>query len=378
MKKFISIFSLTILAITGMMLASCEKEDSGGTPMIKYVRITRPESSDSLLIGAGQGQLIAIMGDHLQDAVEIWFNDQPSRLTPTYITKESILVSVPSQIPLAVTNTLKIVFRNGYELLYDFEVQISEPILAGMECEFVNDGEVAIIRGDYFYAPLSVKFPGGGDGEIIAVTDQEIQVRVPAGAGSGQLEVTTNFGTTKSDFWFRDTRNSFINSDPYEGWWNSSYVVSNPGPGDPPKISGNYIRFTKIAGSWSWNELAGGPASSMPVHSKNIPDEAILKPASYNLKFEINTLKPYNKNNIRINCALSAEDNGNYIWQPPFDSKGKWVTVTVPFEDVYNSYVVKPVVNPNGYWCRILIHGPGELDADIALDNFRIVPKVIE
>lgn len=378
MKKIISIFSLTILAITGVMLASCEKEDAGGTPVVKYVRITRPESSDSLLIGAGQGQLIAIMGDNLQNAVEIWFNDQASRLTPTYITKESILVSVPSQIPLDVTNKLKIIFKNGYELLYDFEVQISEPLVSGMECEFVNDGEVAIIRGDYFYAPLSVKFPGGGDGEIVAVTDQEIQVRVPAGAASGQLEVTTNFGTTKSDFWFRDTRNSFINSDPYEGWWNSGYVVSNPNPADPPIISGNYIRYNKFTAGWSWNELAGGPASAMPVHSKNIPDEAILKPASYNLKFEINTIKPYTANYIKINCALNAEDNDAYVWQPPFDSKGKWVTVIIPFEEVVASYKVKPTINPDGYWCRILIHGPGDLDADIAFDNFRIVPKVIE
>jgi hypothetical protein len=57
-----------------------------------------------------------------------------------------------------------------------------------------------------------------------------------------------------------------------------NYVVSNPGPADPPKISGNYIRFTKQIGSWSWKELAGGPPSAMPVHSRNIPDAAILKP----------------------------------------------------------------------------------------------------
>ena len=53
---------------------------------LDYVRITRPESSDSLLVGAGQGQLIAIVGKNLQDAVEVWFNDQQAILTPTYIT----------------------------------------------------------------------------------------------------------------------------------------------------------------------------------------------------------------------------------------------------------------------------------------------------
>ncbi len=378
MRSLISILSFTILTIAGLTMVSCEKEDSGGTPVVKYVRVTRPESSDSLLVGAGQGQLIAIMGENLLGAVEIWFNDQSARLTPTYISNTSILVSVPSQIPLDVSNKLKIVFSNGYELLYDFEVQISEPLVSGMESEFVNEGDIAIIRGDYFYAPLTVKFTGGVDGEIVAVTDKEIQVRVPAGASSGQIEVVTNFGATKSDFWFRDTRNSFINSDPYEGWWNSGYVVSNPGPSDPPKISGNYIRYNKFTAAWSWNELAGGPASAMPVHSKNIPDEAILKPASYNLKFEINTIKPYNNNYIKINAALSAEDNDAYVWRPPYDSKGKWQTVVIPFEEVVDSYKVKPTINPNGYWSRILVHGPGDLDADFALDNLRIVPKVIE
>ena len=39
-----------------------------------------------------------------------------------------------------------------------------------------------------------------------------------------------------------------------------AYVVTNPGPDDPPKINGNYIRVKKVFGAWSWNEIAGGPA----------------------------------------------------------------------------------------------------------------------
>jgi hypothetical protein len=203
-------------------------------------------------------------------------------------------------------------------------------------------------------------------------------VRVPVGAKSGQITVKTNFGETKSNFWFRDTRNTFINSDPFEGWWNASLVVTSPGAGDPPKISGNYIRYKKVTGAWSWNELAGGPASAMPSFSRNIPDEAILKPADYNLKFEVNTIKPYNASIIRINAGLNSEDNNAYQWLPPYDSKGKWQTVIIPFDVIVASYAVKPTVNPNGYWSRLLIQGPGELDADICFDNFRIVPKVLK
>jgi hypothetical protein len=380
MKTFKSILSLIMSFALISTFTSCDKNKDApslGDPTISYVRVTNPVASDSLLVGAAQGKLIAIIGENLGGAAEIWFNDQQASLNPTYITNTSILVNVPTQIPLAISNKLKIIFKNGKTLLHTFEVQISKPVVANMVSEHVNTGEVATIRGNYFYSPLTVKFTGGITGELVSIKDNEIQVRVPVGALPGIITVKTNFGETKSNFWFRDNRNLFIDSDPYEGWWNSSYVVSNPGPNDPPKISGNYLRFKKPIGAWSWNELAGGPASAMPVHSRNVPDAAILKPEDYNLKFEVNTTKPYNNNMLKINVALNAEDNDAYLWKPPYDSKGQWQTVVIPFEEVVASYRVKPVVNPSGYWSRLLFHGPGDLDADISFDNFRLVPKVL-
>jgi hypothetical protein len=318
------------------------------------------------------------MGKNLGSAVQIWFNDQMASLNPTYITNTTILVNVPTVIPKSINNTLKLYFSNGDSLLHNFQVQISKPTVSNMLSEFVNVGDVATIRGDFFYSPLSVTFTGGVQGELVAVTDKIIQVRVPAGAQPGPVTVKTNFGETKSNFWFRDNRNVFLDSDPYEGWWNQSYVVTSPGPGDPIAISGNYIRVKKAIGAWTWNEIAGGPATAMPVHSKNIPDAAILKPEDYNLKFEVNTMKPYTASIVRINVGLSAEDNNAYLWNPPYDTKGQWNTVVIPFEEVVASYKVKPTVNPAGYWTRILIQGPGDLDADISFDNFRVVPKVIK
>ena len=379
MKTIKTLIILLVAVAVAGIYTSCKKDENPGQPRIKYVRVTTPASADSLLVGAGQGRLIAIVGENLQDAIEVWFNDQRASLTSTYITSTTILVHVPNPIPLVITNKLKIVFKNGYELLYDFVVQISEPAVNSMVSEFVNDGDIATIRGDFFYEPLTVKFTGGVNGEIVSVKDQEIQVRVPAGAQPGQIIVKTNFGETKSNFWFRDSRNHFIDSDPYEGWWNASYVVSNPGPTDPPKISGNYIRFTKQVGAWSWSELAGGPATAMPVHSKNIPDAAILKPEDYYLKFEVNTIKPYNGNVVKINVALISEDNNGYKWNPPFDTKGQWQTVTIPLTEVFADYATKPVVNAGGYWSRIVIgNAPGDWNADIAFDNLRVVPKVLK
>lgn len=385
-NKIVLILLMTVGVVSAFV--SCKKDNSAGTPTIDYVRVTKPESSDSLLIGAGQGQLIAIIGNNLKDAVEVWFNDQQARLTPTYITNTTILVSVPTQIPATVNNKLKILFKNGYQLLYDFQVQISKPLVTSMACEFVPDGQVATIYGNYFYAPLTVTFTGGATGTIVSRKDGELQVQVPTGVQPGPITIKTNFGQVTSTFWFRDSRNHLIDGDPHEGWWGTYYVATpDPNKGDPPAISGGYYRFKKQTKAWTWDspEVAGGPANSMPVHSKNIPDAAITNPSDYYVKFEINTLKPYNKSRIILNVGQSidpaasdqslAQDNNAYIWQPPFDTKGQWQTVTIPYEDMVAKFTVKPVVSPSGYWTRILIFGGDDFDADISFDNLRIVPK---
>ena len=371
--------SLLVLCSFAGLFTACEKDSDGGTPSITYVRITRPESSDSLLVSATQGQLIAIVGKNLQDAVGIWFNDRPSRLTPTYITNTSILVRVPTEIPLDITNKLKIRFRNGYELLYDFEVEIGAPRIDGMLCEYVKEGEIAVIRGDFFYEPLTVTFTGDVTGEVVAVTPTELQVRVPAGAAPGPIRVTTNFGEDQSNFWFRDNRNMLIHNDPWSGWGGELLVV--PGT-DPLAINGNYIRITQNIGDWSWTEWIGGREDALST-SHNLPDDAVLNPGKYVMKFEINTFKPYNKNRIKFMIGQVNEpdpdwDEEPYFWEPPFDTKGKWQTVTIPFNEVVARYKTNWGIRPQGYGVKVWFHGPGVLDADIAFDNLRVVPAVIQ
>lgn len=375
MKSIKILLVLLITASAVSLFSSCKKEETG-TPVIDYVRVTRPESSDSLLVAAGQGQLIAIMGNNLQDAVEVWFNDQKAVLTPTYITKTSILVRVPSQIPLQITNTLKIVFKNGYELLYTFEVEISEPAVSSMLCEYVKAGEVATINGDYFYEPLTVTFTGGATGTLVSVADQKIEVTVPPGAQPGPITVTTNFGATQSDFWFRDNRNMLITNDPWSGWWGSDKVVSGT---DPLAINGNFTRMTQSIGSWGWTEWIGGKEDALTT-SHNLPNEAVTSPEKYLMKFEINTLKPYNGNRIKfmigqVNGPDPSWDNEPYFWEPPYDTKGKWQTVSVPFNEVVKNYTTNWGVRPQGYGVKVWFHGPGALEADIAFDNLRVVPR---
>jgi len=382
MKSINKILLICLVAVsTAGVYTSCTKDDSDtGTPTVKYVRITRPESSDSLLIGAGQGQLIAIIGENLKNAVQVWFNDQQARLTPTYITNTSLLVVVPTQIPIAVSNKIKIIFKNGTELLYDFQVQISKPVVSSMVSEFVNTGDVATIKGNYFYQPLTVKFAGGVTGTNVSVSAdaRQLNVTIPAGAQPGQITVTTNFGETKSNFWFRDNRNLLIHNDPWTGWWGQGNVVAGT---DPLAISGNFTRIKQNIGAWAWTEWIGGKEDALAT-SHNLPDAAVLKPDDYNLKFEINTLKPYNGNRIKImigqvNGPDPNWDTEPFYWEPPFNTGGKWQTVVIPFNEVVAHYVTNWGLRPQGYGVKVWFHGPGTVDADIAFDNLRVVPRII-
>ena len=378
------LFFISALVLIAAINISCQKDDlpNNGEPSIRFIRMTDPEDADSLLTSAGQGNLIAIVGENLQDAKEIWFNDQRASLTPTYITSTTILVTVPEKIPDEINNRMRIIFTNGKILEHDFEVKISEPLISAMLSEYVPAGGVATIRGDFFYQPLTVTFAGGKQGTLVNVEDQEIQVTVPEGAQAGPVTVKTKFGETKSDLWFRDNRNIFLSSDPFTGWWNAAFVVSKPGAGDPPSINGNYIRVKKAIGGWQWTEVAGGPPDAMGAISKNIPDSAILKPANYFLKFEVNTIKPYNNNVLKITAGLASGFNDSqYTWLPPYDTKGQWQTVVIPFEEIaasYESAGSKLTVSEKGSSTRLLFHGGGDLDCDMAFDNFRIVRKVNE
>ncbi len=370
-----SIFLFTMAIAIAGFYTSCSKDNEDGVPRISYVRVTNPLASDSLLAGASQGSLLAIIGENLQNASQIWFNDQKASLTSTYITSTSILVSIPTQVPSVVNNILKIIFSDGDSLKYDFIVEIHEPAITSMDCEYVLEGKVATIHGDYFYKPLMVTFSGGATGSLVSIGDQLIQVTVPAGVQPGQITVTTNFGATKSDFWFRDNRNILIDSDPFRGWWDTTFVVTNPGPDDPPAISGNFIHVKKFIGAWNYTQVAGGDAASMAPLSANIPDEAILKPALYNLKFEVNTKKPFNGSMVKLCIGAVDGDHGDYLWKPPYDTQGEWKTVVIPYEEVTASYTNLTLHPTNGYFTRFIIQGPGDLDCDMSFDNFRVVPK---
>lgn len=377
---------LFICAALSIVIVGCD-DDEGGEPRVSYIRITRAASSDSLLVSAGQGQMIAIMGDNLQNTQEVWFNDQRATLTATFITNKSIIVRIPSDIPDEITNELRLVFANGRTLTYDFTVDISKPLVNRMKSEYVNIGDVATFYGNFFYAPLEVTFTGGAQAEIVSVEDQILQVIVPDGAQPGPITITSNFGETLTSQWYLDDRNIFAD---FEGpfangfWRGDDFVVESDD--DVPNINGKFVRVKRgDQGAWPYIEVYGGPADGdVAGLTKVIPEEAFLNPTAFSVKFEINTVRSIAGAVMRLYLGDAPNDdfgearnNIYYEWLANLDTQGEWETVTLPWSEVYAANQRFPY-NSNGYGMYIYFHGPNAATYDFAFDNFRVVPNKSE
>lgn len=370
---------LLITMLTAGIFWSCSEDlPFGGEPTIRYIRITNPASSDSLLVAAGQGQMIAIVGANLGGVRQAWFNDQRASLNPVYITEETIITRIPSQIPTQVTHKMRLVFENGGELVHDFSVDISEPEISHIKSEFVNAGDLAVIHGNYFYAPVAVTFAGGVAGEVVTLEEDMIEVRVPEGAQPGPIIITSNFGQAESAFWFRDNRNIVASFDGTTNglWHGPNYITA--GDGTIPPINGKYLRINRNMNAWDWFELYVGPSNSdVALELKNIPQEAFTNPGKYLMKFEINTLESLTGAYVHMYIGPNmANDRNtvNYNWQPNINTGGEWETISIPWTDVYLANQ-EFAFNPNGYGISVHFSGPNAFNGQFALDNMRVVPN---
>ncbi len=399
--KYLLLFLGVVMTASGI-LTSCS-DDNEGEPMVRYVRVTDPTASDSLLVAAGQGQMIAIMGENLGGVTELWFNDQQAALSTTLITNSSIIARVPTDLPEVVTDKMTLVFANGRRLEYPFKLAVSDPQIISMASEFVDAGDVATINGNYLYAPLTVTFTGGVQGEIVSVEEDgsAIEVTVPDGAEPGPITVATNFGQTESSLHFRDSR-AFLNYDNLtaSGSWRSGTTASTDG------IDGNYLLLKGKLGANERTEdyAGGGYVSEFWAKVNGRPEGNLLpgKPEDYVMKFEINVVQwygsylnicfaPWDHNNSNQEY-WSNDINARAYWGP-WDAKDSdyatsgWITAVIPMTDfayqmtkpandiIYTTKVFNPEVTGSlSFW---LIGSPkaNSTPVELHIDNVRIVPK---
>lgn len=358
-KKYTALTFISIL-IGGLFLitVSCEMNGDGmrieapnGPPVIDYIRLANPESSDSLIASATLGTGIVIMGKNLGGTREVWFNDQKViGLTPTWVTNKTVFVSIPNTAPNEITNNIYLIDEKGDRLSYPFLVAIPPPVLASVRNEWPQEGENLVINGNYFFEPLTVTFSGGVEAEVVSVVQNRIEVTVPDGATEGPITLSTNFGEAESTFHIWDKRNIILDFDAKVGnGWRIGMRENTDGP-----IDGNYLVVRGNVAANQRDEGPGAPAQSpYCMEYWGGPDGRTenfypLYPNSYReyvVKFEAKINKWYGGH---LNLCLSTpthSGSNQEIWSNSLNARGVWAPWAATGAEV----------NTNGQWITVVI-----------------------
>ena len=266
-----ALFAMTLVTASAGF-TSCEDEPdkyevAGGTPTIDYVRPVDAASKDSLLTGASLNNTICIVGRNLRSVTKINFNDQSAVLNTSYMTDNTIIVTVPKAIPNEVSDKIYFITSKQDTVAYDFKTIVPAPTINSMSNEWAAPGEEVTIKGDYFLdydnSHLTIKV---GDNYTIPYEDLKISLNsirfnMPEDMPKHEpITITTINGTTKAGFRYMDNRGMLFDFD--TPWKEGRDVLGNNGwhnrtiTSDGTSLSGNYMVLgeTAMGADGGWND----------------------------------------------------------------------------------------------------------------------------
>ena len=408
MNRYFNKILLVSLAVAAMSVTSCKDEPdkyeiADGKPVVNYIRCLSSEvvgqqddedtkyTNGELVESAYPSSTLCLVGENLRSVVEIYFNDLKASLNTSYITDNTLIVNVPSNVPGKVTNKMYLISSSEDTLDVDFQVIISAPTIVSMSCEYAPIGSTATIYGSYIIddplEPLTVTFKNAAGQDLpaedIVVADDysSVSFTIPEGAVEGPINVKSVYGTTKAPFQYCDTRGLMFDFDGVTGLgnhgWHDRVITS-----DETSLTGKFVQlgdgtvtldaqagwndgdfsFEYWCGSWDTPQnvtSGGGIALNNLVDFSNwenmslkfemyIPTSAPWKSGAMQIAFE-----GYDRVTISGNAidgwtgtvkAANAhifngeENQGNYgraMYRPwtatgSFDTNNEWMTVTIP------------------------------------------------
>lgn len=394
---FLKYIAVLAISMAGYALTSCEDEPDAfrladGVPVIRYIRPMDIASSDSLMTGAYMDNQICLVGENLRSIYELWFNDQRAILNTSYITDNTLIVTVPGTIPGEVSNKIYMITASGETVTYDFEVIIPGPTINSMSCEYTPAGETATIYGDYFIddpnVPLEITFVDDVPvTEITEITKTAVSFVVPEGATEGKVSVSTVYGEAESNFHYLDSRGMMFEFDGLTGLGNHGWHARPIS--DENGITGNYVQLgdgtTAMSEDGGWNDsqfafeywcgswdTPQNMTSGEGMALNNLVDFSDF--SNMLLKFELrvpsasswsagalqiafagydrvtysgNPIDGYTGTVAAPNAYIFNGESGDHgsfgraIYRPwyvngavvPFDTDDEWITVTIPISD---------------------------------------------
>ena len=427
--------SIAAIALAASFAAvSCNDQpdafvQADGVPTLHYIRYA---DRDIVITEAFLEESVCLVGDNLRSINQLFFNDQKAILNTSYMTDNTLLVTVPKNMPSEQTDKIYMITAAKDTVTADFKVLPPAPIIKSMSNEWAKQGTVASIYGDYFIGDVEVEFPNGkvAKEDLKVISKSEIQVKIPVTAIEGKIKVTTPSGVAASSFHYRDSRGIITDFDgdgnassttgivpqgwnikvqyKSEGGVDGNYVEL--GPGSAPLADDEWNEEYKLpfwCGNWNGDPMSITWGAGVPVC--NVIDMSDFTNMSFKMEVCIPESNPWSACSMQIIFA-SAErvandswQNNTYIhtgadggldlcralWTPwadtgSFHTGGEWITLTIPFTDfVYNADGTKgivPLQSANDFASLIIWPWKGgvsgaECTPIFRYDNIRVVPN---
>ena len=418
--------ALTISA--GFLAVSCEDQPDAfvpteGLPSVDFIRYA---DRDIVITQAFMQEAVCLVGNNLRSINQLWFNDQEAVLNTSYITDNTLVVSVPKNKATVQTDKIYMITAAKDTVTYDFLVLAPAPVVKAMSNEYAKEGEEVTITGQYFISPITIEFQGAVIEEAdMKLSETAVSFKIPAGTQPGVVKVTTASGTTKAPFQYRDPRGLITNFDGGtdvvpQGWnFKGEYKTENG-------VDGQYVELKSanvLDESGAWNEdykidFWCGNWNGDPMSVTSGPGTPICYVVDFTdfknmtLKFEICIPKsnPWSSGAMQLiftnsdNAANDSWQNNTFVhssasdpagldlcrglWRPweatgEFHTDDKWITVSVPFSEfVYNSDGTLgkvPLEKPEDFASFVIWAWSGgvngkECNPIFRIDNIRAVP----
>lgn len=349
-------------------LFSCSDDDKSFDPLT-ISKVSTVIDREVAINTAELAQYIIVQGTGLDAVTTILVNDVEVDLKTAYISDNEIVFPVPRVVPENVNNLITLKSETT-TVTTPVSVNVPQLQVDGMGNEFTPPGKTMKIVGDYFdlyeiTTESGQVFFGDKEVEITEATGTYISFVLPADAAPGTKVkiVSPVSGERIVPGKYMERGNMLCDYDPFTGWGGGQYVKDGP---IPEATSGNYSHFKiskEDADDWAWN----GTTTIAMIGITYQPD-VLANKDNYLLKFEVNTLRPLVKRQIRMYFSQI-----NYDWEPfasglAFSTNGEWKTISIDLKDVWGAEI------PNDGVVQILGNSWAE-DTDICFDNFRIVAK---
>ena len=427
-KNIFKGLSLALVAFAALATTSCKDEPDayqiqGGKPTISFIRPVSASSRDSIITAASMQSTICIVGENLTSVHDIYFNDQPAVLNSSYMTANTIVLTVPKNLPVVQDDKMHLITRDSSVVLYDFKVLPPAPKVESMSAEWAAPGEKVIIAGSYLFAPLTVEFPGADPIEVTTskAGGSEVEVTVPTGAQPGKVKITTASGTGQSSFQYKDSRNILFNFDDNRGkmgnCWHAATIESSD-----LSLDGGYLllysadglksdgsdwpdagyHFEYWPGNWNTPETYEDDGADDLTRTVDFTG---FKNMALKFEYMIPETDPWKGTPMQIwfaghNLITLQTANNTYfhdeavslprvMWKPwlesgSYDTGGKWITAVFPIATDFIWYwdgtLATGELKPESFTGMEIFIAAGEENEGspsapkIYIDNIRVVP----